>query len=608
MAYKQLKDANIGIQYTGGWCLNAVQRAFGAPWSGASATDAWYNRTTYKHTDIPPLGITVPIYFDGLNGEPAGHVAIRLDDGTVASSTLAGTHNGLYIHPNIEHLLQVYRNYGYTGIRYLGWAEDIGGMRVVQEESLPAHWRKTRLDNINFRTEPRLGAPVRFNEYPAGSTIEMAGYVHGEHYSGSDIWFKTKVSGIYAWSGTMTNSSTDGLSDLTPPKVEAKPAEQPKEESKPAETASTGRYLPDLQRYTFLVDISRYQDFGDAEFIKMRDAGVDGLIISAGTTGPSYGGTKVIVGTDVKSDSMMSNGEYEFGITPSHQKQVDLARKYGFAVGHYFYVYQSLDPIRQARVFAKADILKDGEPLFIDAEEKDLTQDWINAFAAELKKLTGKNGIYYDYTSNVKAKGIKNISMWLADYTHEPYKFGNVEVDVIMHQYTSSGRIPGVEADLDFNATPYSIDDFTLLGTIDKTPTEAPKEDETPTPPQDTKEPSSDVEESQIPKVEVEPEKEKELTEMEEQIKSAALSAWKVDGTRKNAIKSASKMVGRLATQVIVSGVIAQGILAVVAQGLPSIYATLPKESNEYLTVIVLIIAVFAAQYGYKLDKFKWPF
>lgn len=617
MAYKQLHDANWRIPYEGGWCLNFVQRAFNTPWSGSSAADAWYNRTAHKHTDIPPLGITVPIFFTGLGligGGYPEHVAIRLSDGTVASSTLAGKHNQGYIHPNIEHMLQAYRNYGYRNIRYAGWSEDLGGKRLVEPVSSakPAHWRKTKIADVNFRTEPKLSAPAKINNYPAGSDIEMAGYVKGENYSGSDIWFKTKVSGLYAWSGTMTDSSTNGLSDLTP-----KPSPAPAPQTAPAPKPAEGKYLPDINRYTFLVDISRYQDFGDAEFIKLKEAGVDGIIISAGATGPSYGGTKVSVGEDVKSSSIMSNGEWEFGITPSHQKQVDLARKHGFAVGHYYYCYQSLDPVRQARVFASADIRKEGEPLFIDAEEKDLTQEWVNAFRAELLKLTGKGSIYYDYTSNLKSKDIEEGVVWLADYTHEPYKFGTFKRphDVIIHQYTSSGRIPGIDANLDFNATPHSIDKFKEWGKIvkvEEVKVEQPKEQPKEEPKEEPKEvlvevpttaPAEDVSTFKIPA----PAKEV-ITEMQKEIQSAALSAWKVDGTRKNAIRSASMMVGRLATQFMVSGVISQGLMTVIKQALPLLAAGLPAVTTEILTVIVLIVAVFASQYGYKLDKFKWPF
>lgn len=98
------------------------------------------------------------------------------------------------------------------------------------------------------------------------------------------------------------------------------------------------------------------------------------------------------------------------------------------------------------------------------------------------------------------------------------------------------------------------------------------------------------------------------MNEMQQEIQTASVSAWKVDGTRENAVKSASLMVGRIATQVMVAGVISQGILTLIQSTLPSFYTMLPKNASEIGTLIVLIITVFSAQYGYKLDKFKWPF
>lgn len=616
MAYKQLRDANWRIQYEGGWCLNAVQRAFNTPWSGSSAMDAWHNRTSFKHQGEPPMGITVPVFFDGMNGVPAGHVAVRLDDGMVASSTLDGVHPQMFIHPNIQHLIDTYRRAGYPDFHLVGWTEDLGGVRLVQEESLPANWRQTKVSNVNFRTEPNLSAPAKFNDYPAGSDIELAGFVHGENYSGSDIWFKTKVSGVYAWSGTMTDSSTNGLSDLTPAPTPTPTPEAPKPEPE-TPAPDTGRYIPDLDRFTFLVDISRYQNFGEAEFAKLKEAGVDGVIISAGTTGPTYGGSKVIVGDDVEPKSDMSNGEYEFGIAPTHQIQVDLARKAGLAVGHYFYVYAATDPIRQARVFCQADIKAEGEPLFIDAEEKDLTFSWAEAFANEVKRLTGKNMTYYDYTSNVVAKELTNrpLMIWLADYTNEPYKTNlskDSSLDVIIHQYTSSGRIPGIDQDLDFNATPHDINYFKELGKIYTLAPEDKNEKIDDSIKPIPSEPEGGVKVEELPKEDIAPidesVKEEPMNEMQKEIQTASVSAWKVDGTRENAVKSASLMVGRIATQVMVAGVISQGIMTLIQSALPSFYTMLPKNASEIGTLIVLIITVFSAQYGYKLDKFKWPF
>lgn len=128
--WKQVKDANWAIPYTGGWCLSYVQSAFGAQHTSPNAITEWNSTTKYNHTDYPPAGITVPVYFT-LGTEPAGHVAIRLDDLKVASSTQSGVHQQGYLHPNIQDLMNIYAKYN-GGCTYLGWSEVIGNTRVVE--------------------------------------------------------------------------------------------------------------------------------------------------------------------------------------------------------------------------------------------------------------------------------------------------------------------------------------------------------------------------------------------------------------------------------------------------------------------------------------------
>lgn len=127
----QDRDANWRVPYTGGWCLKYVQDAFNTAHWYPSAIDQWYG-TERRHLDEPPLGITVPIYFS-LGDVEAGHVAIRLDDGMVASSTQAGTHSQGYIHPNIQHLIDTYAPYN-GGCQYLGWGETLADTQIVHFE------------------------------------------------------------------------------------------------------------------------------------------------------------------------------------------------------------------------------------------------------------------------------------------------------------------------------------------------------------------------------------------------------------------------------------------------------------------------------------------
>lgn len=141
---KQLKDANWRIPYVGGWCEGYVEGAWGfatlptpsnPTTSGkyASATAAW-NAEPNKHYDQPPMGITVPVYFS-LGSTSYGHVAIRLDDGKVASSTQTGYHTQGYLHPNIQNMIDMYAKYN-NGCTYLGWGEHVAGNQIIKEDNM----------------------------------------------------------------------------------------------------------------------------------------------------------------------------------------------------------------------------------------------------------------------------------------------------------------------------------------------------------------------------------------------------------------------------------------------------------------------------------------
>lgn len=129
MPWKQNRDADMSVGYVGGWCLAYVQNAFKTDHLYPTAMAAWQAEPN-KHTDRPPAGKTVPVYL-ALGNVPAGHVAIALDDGWIASSTLSGTQPKPYFHRNLDDLIAVYGRYN-GGATYLGWGEHVGSVRVVE--------------------------------------------------------------------------------------------------------------------------------------------------------------------------------------------------------------------------------------------------------------------------------------------------------------------------------------------------------------------------------------------------------------------------------------------------------------------------------------------
>lgn len=151
MKYIQLIDANMNTGYQGGWCLKFVQDAFETDHPYASATDAWYaNYGGGNHPgELPPSGKTVPIYFS-LGTEPDGHVAISLDDGTVASSTLSGYHSSPFIHASMQDMINTYAKYN-GNCEYLGWSEYVGTVKVIKKEDEMS--REVTADETTVRLE-----------------------------------------------------------------------------------------------------------------------------------------------------------------------------------------------------------------------------------------------------------------------------------------------------------------------------------------------------------------------------------------------------------------------------------------------------------------------
>jgi len=130
MPFTQLVIPNPNIACQPGWCLQYVRQTFGAPVVEPTATAGWEN-AQYRHEDWNfPVGCWVPVWFS-LKNEPAGHVALLAPDGTVYSTSDDSTipHH----HPSMADLIAYYwRN----PLTYLGWSEDISGVRVVENFSL----------------------------------------------------------------------------------------------------------------------------------------------------------------------------------------------------------------------------------------------------------------------------------------------------------------------------------------------------------------------------------------------------------------------------------------------------------------------------------------
>lgn len=133
MAYQQLVTPNLSpvIIQKGRvltdwfeWCLAYVQSAYNSGWAGDTAWDAWSNHLTFKHQDRNiPAGVYVPIWFSGYGGD--GHAAIYKDN-VIYSSPLS--HKAM--RDVILTIEDMERKYGVT---FVGWSEDLGGIKVIEE-------------------------------------------------------------------------------------------------------------------------------------------------------------------------------------------------------------------------------------------------------------------------------------------------------------------------------------------------------------------------------------------------------------------------------------------------------------------------------------------
>lgn len=143
-----------------GWCLLFTQSSFNAGWAGFSAWDSWSNRLQYKHSDRNiPSGVFVPIWFDGYDsGLRLGHSAIYKDGRVYSTPYFAA---GYYIVlGSIEEVERIYN------MSYVGWSEDIGGIKVIEEISMEAS--KEKCDLLTFQ----LLWNMAFNAQPSEADIK----------------------------------------------------------------------------------------------------------------------------------------------------------------------------------------------------------------------------------------------------------------------------------------------------------------------------------------------------------------------------------------------------------------------------------------------------
>lgn len=125
-----------------GWCKRETRSAYGVPSDGSNdATEAW-SRTTRRHSTatVPPRG-SVVWWTGGRNGH--GHVAISLGDGRIRTTDLPSS--GRWGTARLSDPERLW------GLRYMGWSEDIDGVRVFVPPKPPA--KPSRIANLRERLQ-----------------------------------------------------------------------------------------------------------------------------------------------------------------------------------------------------------------------------------------------------------------------------------------------------------------------------------------------------------------------------------------------------------------------------------------------------------------------
>lgn len=143
---------NLDTQDYPGWCLRFTQTAWSAPVAYYCAKDSW-DASGFQHTDALP-SVSVPVYWSWvgtINGETRdwGHVAVLLPDGRVLSSPLTWAQGyGQQIVSSVDEVSRI------LGATFLGWTEDMNGLRVVDYVADPAPAPAPAPSGTTYTVEP----------------------------------------------------------------------------------------------------------------------------------------------------------------------------------------------------------------------------------------------------------------------------------------------------------------------------------------------------------------------------------------------------------------------------------------------------------------------
>ena len=174
----QLVTPNPDVNDQAGFCLRFTQSVWGAPVRYATAWESWLN-TQYKHPTSEPVPSDVSsiIWFDhwgtygGQYGQ-YGHVVSFIVGRGYLSSPLSG-----YGQKWFDTIEEIERAFNAT---YVGWSEDINGLRVVEISKQPVPPQppvtpNDRIDTMNLCHVPQPDGTTKFVLFNDAFYLEFVG-------------------------------------------------------------------------------------------------------------------------------------------------------------------------------------------------------------------------------------------------------------------------------------------------------------------------------------------------------------------------------------------------------------------------------------------------
>ncbi len=191
------------------------------------------------------------------------------------------------------------------------------------------------------------------------------------------------------------------------------------------------------------IDVSKWN--GDIDWDKVREAGVEFVIIRAGYRG-SVTGSLVV--------------------DPCFEKNIQGASRAGLDTGVYFFTQavNEVEAVEEASMVV--ELLKEYDvqyPVFIDTEgaggngradglDAATRTAVCQAFCNTMESEGYRAGVYASrnwYYDQLNVDRLQNFYIWLAEYRSEPLYQGRYH----MWQYTSKGQVDGIEGNVDMNVS-----------------------------------------------------------------------------------------------------------------------------------------------------------